>query len=373
MVKLPKRISGVLDTLIKDLRSRESISGVGLFGSWSRGDAVISSDVDLLIVDRREFEYEYVERLELDDVLIDLDYVPEKWIAKEVPPEIDQKLYEMQILYDRNWILANTREWMRKTYWKHERVDIRTENYLIEADTYLSRAASARHRGDLQSAILYTWVGLDPILKILIEASMLPVSNSHFVEAVSEAARRLGMSDIFDDYLEMAGFSSLTVDEVEGRLEALEGLWREAVAFIGGHSATLETLHIKVRNALKYYGKPGFLKGMLLRSRALLDSEMPAEAAHYISRASIEFLENYMWLRAAVEGTRFDYTMLIKALRGGKDVVPKVYEYSVKVLGLEEHPSEEKIDDSIAKAREIALNLRRRRKTLIRENVKPPA
>jgi len=371
LVRLPKRISSVLDTLIKDLRSRESISGVGLFGSWSRGDAVLSSDVDLLIVDRRDFEYEYTERLELDDILIDLDYVPEKWIVKGVPPEIDQKLYEIQILYDRNWILANTREWMAKTYWRHERVDIRTENYLIEADTYLTRAASARYRGDLRSATLYTWVGLESILKILIEASMLPISNSHFIEALGESARRLGMLRVFDEYLAIAGLSGLTTEDVEGRLGALEDLWNGAMSFIRDHETNLKTLHVKVRNTLNYYGKPGFLKGMLLRSRALLDSEMPMEAAHYISRTSIDFLESYMWLKSAVEGTQFDYTTLIKALRGGKDVAPEVYDSGVKVLGLEEPPKEERLNDFVARAREITLNIRRRRKALIRENVTP--
>ena len=50
MVKLPKRIRDILDLLVSDLKSRESISGVGLFGSWSRGDAVLSSDIDLLVV-----------------------------------------------------------------------------------------------------------------------------------------------------------------------------------------------------------------------------------------------------------------------------------------------------------------------------------
>ncbi|MFB0504680.1 MAG: nucleotidyltransferase domain-containing protein, partial [Candidatus Bathyarchaeia archaeon] len=77
MAKLPDAMQSTLDSLVEDLKSQEAITGVALFGSWSRGDAVESSDVDLLIVDKRDFEYEYTERIELDNLLIDLNYVPE--------------------------------------------------------------------------------------------------------------------------------------------------------------------------------------------------------------------------------------------------------------------------------------------------------
>ena len=94
MERLPENARVILESLLEDLKSRESVSAVGLFGSYSRGDSVLSSDVDLLIVDKREFDYEYVERAMLEDVFFDLEYVPEKKILKQMAPELDHKMFE---------------------------------------------------------------------------------------------------------------------------------------------------------------------------------------------------------------------------------------------------------------------------------------
>ena len=63
MVQLPDRVRSILEKIVRRLSRRETVSGVGLFGSWSRGEAVMSSDVDLLIVDNEDFDYEFVESL----------------------------------------------------------------------------------------------------------------------------------------------------------------------------------------------------------------------------------------------------------------------------------------------------------------------
>ena len=370
MVKLPKRISGVLDDLIKDLQSRESISSVGLFGSWSRGDAVLSSDVDLLIIDKRDFDYEYIERLELDNILIDLDYIPEKWILKGVPPEVDQKLYEAQILFDRNWTLTNTKEWMSKTYWSPERVDIRTENYLIESDTYLSRAVSAWNKGDLKSAVVYSWVGLEPVMKIIIEICMLPVSNSHFIEASEEASRELGLSDILNKYLDIASLSNIRTEDAKLRIHVAERAWKEIIMRIDRNTSVLDTLHIKIRNALRYYGKMSFLRGLMLRAKSLIDSGLYVEAAHYVARPFLDLIENYMWLVSGIEGFRFDYTQLVSSLKGRGTEPSTIYELGTKVLGVEKDLSESEVKSIVTEAREIALEIRRQRKRMILENIK---
>lgn len=195
LVRLPERIRNVLEKVVRSLGKRETVSGVGLFGSWSRGDAVMSSDVDLLIVDKRNFNYEFVERIESDGVLIDLNHIPKKWIKGVTPPDIDQKLYEMIVLYDRDWSLTNTKNWMSKAYLTPERVDIRTETYVVESDMYLSRANSAYARGDFQSARVFASMGVESILKILIEVNHLPISNSRFIQALKESAKRVAMPE----------------------------------------------------------------------------------------------------------------------------------------------------------------------------------
>jgi len=126
--------------------------------------------------------YEYVERVQIGGFFIDLDHVLKQWIHGAVPPEIDQKLYEMQILYDRDWSLTNTKLLMAKSYGSCERVDIRTEAHVVESDIYLTRATSAFSRQDFRSSCLFATVALENILRVLVEIALQPFSNSRFME-----------------------------------------------------------------------------------------------------------------------------------------------------------------------------------------------
>ena len=191
MAGLPEKIRRTLERLVADMRTKEDIYGIGLFGSWSRSDAATSSDVDLLILDKSDFSTEYVERKALNGLLVDFDHVPKRWISGLIPPEMDQKLYEMQILYDRDWSLHNTKILMTKSYVSPERVDIRTESHVVNSDIYLSRATSAFSREDFRSAYLFATVALENTLKILVEIALEPFSNSRFVEKLEVSAASL--------------------------------------------------------------------------------------------------------------------------------------------------------------------------------------
>ncbi len=370
LIKLPEMIRGSLEGLLEDLKSRESTMGIGLFGSWSRGDAVSSSDVDLLILDSRDFNYDYVERLGVDESFVDLNYIPEKWVRREVPPEIDQRLHEAQVLFDRDGTLTKMKELMSKIYWKPERVDIRTESHLMEADAYMSRAKSARNMEDLQSTSVYSAIGLESLMKILIEVNRLPISNSHFIEALKDSSEMLGMEKFYNDYMEIAGLLNLDKYKVEGMLNSFSTTWNSMIRFIGDNASTLKTLHVKVRNKLNYYGKDSFMRGMQARSKALFDAKQLTEAAHYMSRTLVDMLENYVWLVSAVEGTRFDYTLLFNSLRGSKKTFEDIYTNAVDMLRIGK-VSEKVVDESLKKAWEIVLHIRRRRKGLIIEHLEP--
>jgi len=111
-----------LEKLVRELEAKSHVSGIGLFGSWSRGEATSASDVDLLILDDSNLEDEYVERINPSGLMVDLDHVPKQWINKVIPPDMDQKLYELQILFDRDWALANTKLLLARFYVSAERV-----------------------------------------------------------------------------------------------------------------------------------------------------------------------------------------------------------------------------------------------------------
>lgn len=372
LVRLPERVREVIKSLVRDLSERETVLGVGMFGSWSRGDAVPSSDVDVVIVDGREFDYEYVERIKSGGLLVDLNYIPRKWITGSVPPEIDQKLFEAKVSYDRDRSLTNVKNWMSKTFWRFERVDLRTETYLIESDMYLSRASSAHAKGDFQSACVFAGVGMESILKILIEVNQFPISNSRFIEAVGESAEAVEMPELIADYLVTARLSDVNRRGAEKKLNLFKDAWEDVASFMKEHASTLDSLHFKIKTKLQYYGNPVFLEGMTARSQALMNIRTRAEAPHYMIHTLTELLENYAWLASAVEGVKLDYTILLRSLRDFKKSPTRVYKTAVEALNVES-VSQKEAKKAVECAKRTILAVRRQRKELIKKFVKPPA
>jgi len=332
----------------------------------------MSSDVDLLIVDKGNFNYEFVERTESDGLLIDLNHIPKKWIKGMTPPDIDQKLYEMIILYDRDWSLTTTKNWMSKAYLTPERVDIRTETYVVESDMYLSRANSAYARGDFQSACVFASMGVESILKILIEVNQMPISNSRFIQALEESAKKVAMPEFLKGYLTIARLYVTDRRNAERKLDLFRDAWEHVASFMEDHASTLSSLHFKTKTRLQYYGKPAFLEGMVARSQAIMGTEMFIEATHYLLHTLIDILENYAWLASAVEGKRLDYTTLFHALRELEKPPTRIYETAVEAFNITDVTREE-AGKAIKFAKEVNLNLRQQRKDLIKKFIRPPS
>jgi len=359
-----EKVSAIIGDLLEDLKSRESISGVCLFGSWGRGDAVSSSDIDLLIVDSRDINYEYVERAHIEGYFLDLDYIPERWVLREFPPEVDQKLYEAEILFDRKGRLARAKEMMLKIYSQPERVDLRTMNYLTEADIFLSRGISAHNKGDFQSAKVNAAAGFDAVMKILIELNRLPISNSHFVRSIESSVERFNAPKLLEDYLIISSLSQLDSHDAEDILSSLTIVWREASEFVEANSSTINTLHYKVANNLKYYCKESFWKGMFARALSLIEDSLFAEAVHYMFSTSLNMLENYAWLVSAVEKTRFDFTTILKFLKESKESPDTIYKKTAEAFRVCE-VSEQEAEKALRRVKEVTLGIRQKRRELI--------
>jgi predicted nucleotidyltransferase len=362
---LPEKIRRTLEKLVAEMRIRENIYGVGLFGSWGRGDAVASSDIDLLVLDKGDFDAEYVERIELNGLLVDLDHVPKRWISGPIPPEVDQKLYEMQILYDRDWSLHNTKLLMTKSYNSPERVDIRTETYVVDSDIYLSRATSAFSREDFRSAIFFATVALESILKVLVEIALEPFSNSRFVEKLEASAAKLGMPSLFNEYLEIMRLNEVDNSSVKEKVRLFKVIWDEMKATVTHNLQALEFSHFKVRTKLNYYLDPGFLQGMVMRANSLIESGKVAEASRYLNVIFLDIVENYAWLKSSINKVKVDYSTLMRSLEGLEEKNLRNYSCIVRFLELSDatKPDASRI---IEKVREKMLKIRSERNILIK-------
>jgi predicted nucleotidyltransferase len=368
MIALPEKIRRTLERIVKEMRTTENVYGIGLFGSWSRGDADASSDVDLLVVDKGDFNDEYVERIQVGGLLIDLDRVPKQWIHGPIPPEMDQKLCEMQILYDRDWSLTNTRLLMTKSYSSPERVDIRTETHVVDSDIYLSRATSAFSREDFCSALLFSRVALESILKVLVEVALEPLSNSRFVEKLEDSARKLGMRNLFSDYLNILGLSKVDTINVRDKLKSFKLIWDEMKAMTLRNVQALESSHFKVKTRLNYYLSPAFLQGALLRTNSLVDSGKAVESFHYLNNILVDIVENYVWFKSSIDKVRIDYTTLMRSLESLEEKNPKNYKQIASFLNLGNVGKTDAVE-AIEKTREMMLGIRRERKVLIKKQL----
>jgi len=353
---------------MKQIKTSKDVYGVGLFGSWSRSDASPSSDIDLFLVDASGVNHEYVERVEAGGFFVDLDYVPIEWIKGVIPPEIDQKLFEMQILYDKDWSLTNSKLLMSKIYSSPERVAIRTEGHIIESDIYLSRATSAFSRGDFRSSSLFNMVALEHILKVLLEIALQPFSNSRFIEVLGFSVEKLKRQELFDDYIEVTGLGKVEHAQVMEKLNLFKIVWSDIDETVKRHVQTLESAHYKVKTKLKYYLNPHFFRGTVQRTTFLVDAGKSSEALHYLRSVLFDFIESYVWLKFDINKVRGNYVALIQSLEGLEKRNVKHYHNVLRVLDLND-VDKASVNDAVQKTREITLKIRRDRKVLIKNNL----
>jgi predicted nucleotidyltransferase len=365
MIKLPEKIRRPLEKIVKEMRIKENIYGVGLFASWSRGDATKSSDVDLLVLDKGDFSHEFVERIEINGLLIDLDHIPKAWIHGQIPPELDQKLNEMQILYDRDWSLTNTKLSMAKSYGSPEKVDIRTEAHVVESDIYLSRATSAFSRKDFQSAHLFAAMGLENVLRVLMEVTLEPFSNSRFIEKLEESTAKLGMQNLFTEYLKISGLNEVDNVSVEDKLKLFKIIWDEINFTAKQNPRAFESSHFIVKTKLKYYLNPAFLQGMIIRTKSLINSGKAVEATHYLNNMFVDMIENYAWVKSSIGKVKLDYTTLMRSLESLEEKNPRNYTHMIEFLNLSDIPKLGTAE-TIEKTRKIMVKIRRERKVLIK-------
>ncbi|MEM2971292.1 MAG: hypothetical protein QW270_02580 [Candidatus Bathyarchaeia archaeon] len=130
----------------------------------------------------------------------------------------------MQILYDRDWSLTNTKLLMTKSYISPERITIRTEAHVIESDIYLSRATSAFSRGDYHSAHVFAITALETILKVLVEIALQPFSNSRFIETLGKSTAKLEMQNLLGEFLEITRLKEAKSEKVKEKLKLFKAI-----------------------------------------------------------------------------------------------------------------------------------------------------
>lgn len=364
MSYLPPAAHPILPKIVRELSTQENVCSVGVFGSWTRGDAIPESDLDILIVDKRGIDIEFTERVEFDGLLVDFNYIPRNWIMGRVPPRLDQKLFEVHILYDSDWRLTNAKDWMLKAYRGPGRVNVRTENHIMESDIYISRAASGYVRRDYESTYIYTIMAMEAAANILIDIVSLPISQRRFIKNLKEAATKTEMRGVYTGYLKIANMELTRKEEALKELQLFQTCWSEFAHLAKKHSRSLEKLHHETKAKINYCSNPLFAKGVTTVAKATIDLGYNSEAVHYLLVNLLETLECYAWVAATREKLRPDYSMLIKCIKGVSEKPPLIYDSIIKAYKLQELTSNE-VEETLKFAKDLILDIRRHRKELI--------
>ncbi len=107
---------------------------------------------------------------------------------------------------------------------------------------------------------------------------------------------------------------------------------------------------------------------MVMRTKSLINSGKAIEATHYLNDVLVDLIEKYAWLKSSVDKVKMDYTTLMRSLKGLEKKNPKNYEHMIELLSLSD-VDKTKAADTIEKTRKIMVNIRRKRKVLIKNHL----
>ena len=354
-------IRGTLAGLVRDLTGDPSVRALGLFGSWVRGEGTSSSDFDVLVVDGSGLDYEYGEVEVRGGLVVDLCRVSLGWVGEPVSPQMDYRLHETVVLHDPGGVLGAARVFVERVFMSPRRVEVRTDGLLATSEMHLSRASAALSRGDSETASAYVGAGLASAVVVLMDIAGVPVTRRQFVWGLRRACVKMGMEDVYREFLVMGGVSGVSRREASGVAEGFEATWTGVARFVSEYGGVLGGLHGKVRRDVEYLTREPVLGRILSRVREMMAVGNLVEAVVYLRGWMLPLLEGFAWVASAVEGVKYDYTSLFRVVGGADE---GVREGALGVLGLS-GVTEQMAGEALAGARGLVGDLRVDRRRLV--------
>ena len=322
-------LKSAVDGVVGRLVDRGGVVGVGLFGDLSKYEWS-GSVVDVLVVGGPRVSFEFEEILEYGGLLFDVNHVPYRVVGDVVSPDLDHRLFELEVLFDGEGVLSRAKVFVGDKYRSRGRVEVRTDGYLTGADMYMSRAASALTRGDVGSAVVYGEAAVTPVAHLLMDVAGFPVTRGALVWNLRRACERLRLMDVFGDFLGVMRLGGVDVEQASVLLGVFEDVWGYLRGVILGESGLQVGMPVRMRRDIEYLTSPLLLRLIRGRVGVLLDGFDSVGAVFYLRSWLLPLLEAYAWVVSSARGDKFDYTGLFRVVRGD----PVVYEGAGRVFGL---------------------------------------
>ena len=362
MAVFPGVIRSSFEGIVGELAGEPEVVAIGLIGSWARGDASDASDFDLLVVERSGLGYEFFEVVEWEGLPVDLNRVPWSWVGAPVSPVVDHRLREALLLHDPDGVLGWAMEFVGRSYRSPGRIDVRTDDCLATAETYLSRASAAAIRGDLEAASLFAGMCWVPVAHVLMDIAGVPVTRRDLVWGFWRACWKLGTLDVFDWFVSGSGVARLDAAGVGKSVGLFEDLWVRVSEFMEGEGDVVGRLHGRLRREISYLTGGLVLRRILGRVGEMLGAGHFVGASAYMRGWLLPLLEGYAWVLSSSVGEKYDYTSLFRTM--GEYGASVIRDGALEVFGLE-GVGEGAVLGDISGARRVVGGVRLDRRRLV--------
>jgi predicted nucleotidyltransferase len=345
--------SPLFDKLGELLAGRPPVSAFALFGSRARKDSFDESDYDILVADTRNLSSILLERVVLEGLSVDLVHVPLSWLAKQIPYELDQMIYESTILSDRDGILTSAQKWIRNCNYEPTRIAGRMGEILLKSDVILSRASSALSRLDYESCIMHSKMAEIESSKAILEIHKIPYQPSRFAELLKSASAGIDLAHIMPP-----------VEKAENAMRCLQ----EIMQIVAGVSKQQQQLQKSIEHAwmAAYFSSEDFMSRTMKLVDNLMSENRFQDVVLYSQLNSYRILEVYQLIKKI--DTMADYVTMIRQIKSKTDSESTRLYGAIRMLYDISDPTKQKATESLKQARDYLAELKRLRTYAMTQN-----
>jgi len=221
MTERLKQLEEVSETEIARLTKQPGVMAVGITGSLARGDVWERSDLDMVAVLDQEEDIFYIDFNDKPSVPIDIAFVSKALLKYQYHPF----LYGCKVVYDPTGILSEAVRKANEMFYCDAEVQRRLREYTSNADKNLERAMEALRKNNVPSSVLHSRKSLSDISSILMDKARCLTSHHHRVGKCKEAFKKLGLNELYGEFLSAIRLDSIGEKEAQRYILLLKQLY----------------------------------------------------------------------------------------------------------------------------------------------------
>jgi predicted nucleotidyltransferase len=330
MVLFLRQIGPKLDSFVKKVSDIETVMGIGLFGSWARYEFSLRSNVDILIVDESDRNFDFNELLEFENFIFDVSRIPLVKLRKIVMPSMDHLLYGMHILYDPKKVLERVKKFEEEKFRTIGRIELRFENKVVTADSRLSRASSALSRKNFETALLFSFFSISPIAEVLIDLAGLPLTTKSMIWNLRRACEKLDDLETYNKIIKNLNLYGADKNGVLKNIKISQEIWHSMSEDIIEKYDKINNVPDNINHNIKYLTNALMTKKINFEIADFLKNNNFFDAIYRLRFHLFRLIVFYARIITLNKGNKFDYTSIFKTI---KESTQEIHEQALQIFG----------------------------------------